>query len=132
VLETVVVPLTDFQAVSHILGFAERALAAGDPARAAEVFRDVLVLDPDNDLARRGLAAVQRPPPVAPHDEIRMTTDLASIGAIGGVEAWVVNRLIAGRLRVWKLLEGAPLPAARILEAIDSLSRRGVLAAEPL
>jgi len=50
--------ITDQQAAFHILGFAERALAEGNVLRAVEIFRDVLVIDPANDLARRGLDAL--------------------------------------------------------------------------
>jgi hypothetical protein len=133
-LVSVTVPLpsaipTREQAISHILGFAQRAIASGDYERAREVFRDVLLLDPHHPTALRGLATL--PPRVNPTQTARLLVPAEKLGKIplSPAEALVVSRLAAGERPVWRLLEGLERPANEILETLDRLVARRIVGA---
>jgi hypothetical protein len=117
------------QAISHILGFAESAIASGDYERAMEVFRDVLVLDPQHPIALRGLATL--PPRVNPTQTARLLDPADKLARIplSPVEALVVSRLAAGELPVWRLLEALERPANEVLETLDRLVARRIAGA---
>ena len=123
------IPTRD-QAVDYILRFAEHALASGDAVKAREVFLDVLILDPENAIARRGLETL--PAPVTPAQQARLVIPVERLAMLplSPAEASVVSRLAAGEMPVWRLLERCDRWANEVLEAMDRLVARRIVAVQ--
>ena len=126
--------LSNEAAIAHIFHLGQRALVARDLARAREVFQDVLLLDPENDLAKRALAAVDAVTPIPPSREVRLTRPPVSFlgESMPPDEAFVLSRLAAGPMRLYQLLQHATAAgrdADDVVAALDRLREDGAVTA---